>query len=613
MGDYLDKRRRPVDPDVTHQQAMTQERSVLRGAWQYKWLVAGLAIAFAAGALAVSAALPSSNVARASILLEDPTQQVVLADAPIASERIIQNQLEVFRSTAVAERAIELAASEGTEISLSKLLADVEVVNVTNTDMISVSFSDESEQDALNVTTAMLNAYVEIRAEQSRQETERILERLNSAEAALRNDLRAVQDEINAAESVYGFSEQIGLLLSELALIESQLSGSNLGSDQRAALVDRQGEIDQRLRTMQLASGIDAATAELAELNRSRDIILERIEALDLERSGIEIQAETAGTGIAFIDEAEITQVSEGAGTLFTLVIGGFLGLLVGLGWAYSLSQQRTRFDDRGQPEAIFDVPLLGDIPRFGRHITGSNLPIRDDPRSPVSEAFRFAANGIEMALTRQDGNGVVFLSTLAGQGKTLLIANTALAASRPGKKVLVVDADFGNQELTRMLLGDASGRGLTELAAEQAMLRDVVRELYVEGFGTVDVLQRGQLDDIAPEFFERESVKRVFRELMQRYDLVLVDAPPLMQVAYTSTIAKMVENAVVVIRKGADFKSAEDLLRRARFIDLEVIGYLYNSGPSDNTGPLIGSLRNVLGDKTPGSARVRESSELLE
>jgi Mrp family chromosome partitioning ATPase/capsular polysaccharide biosynthesis protein len=598
---------------MTQERSLIQDRSVLRAAWQYRLLVVGLVIIFAIGALLVSMALPPSYVARASILLESPAQQAILSEVPTASERIIQNQLEVFRSTAVAERAVQLADAEGTSISLSQLLDGIETTNVADTDMISVSFSGNSEQDALTVTSAMLDAYVEVRTEQQIQEADRVVQRLDSAEAALREDLAAIQSDIEAASAEHDFNTGINQLLTELTLIESQLSGGNLGANQRERLLERQAEIDVRLRTLQLAKEVEDENAELAQLNDSRNALFDRIEAIDLERSEVEIQAQTAGTGIAFIDEAEITNVNEGAGGFFTLGIGAFLGLLVALGWSYSLAQRRTTFEDRRQPEAILDVPLLGDIPRFGRHISGSNLPVTSDPRSPLSEAFRFAANGIELALARHEGKGVVFLSNVAGQGKTLLIANTALAASREGKKVLVMDADFGNQELTRILLGKADGPGLTEVAAEQAMLREAVQVLDVPGFGTVDVLQRGQLEDVAPEFFERESVKKVFRDLMWRYDLVLVDVPPMMQVAYTSTIAKLVEHGVLVIRKGADLDSARDLLRRARFIDVEVIGYLYNAGVSDHGRPLMGSLRNVLGDRGTGTADTRAGSESIE
>jgi Mrp family chromosome partitioning ATPase len=115
-------------------------------------------------------------------------------------------------------------------------------------------------------------------------------------------------------------------------------------------------------------------------------------------------------------------------------------------------------------------------------------------------------------------------------------------------------------------------------------------------------VLQRGQLRDTAPEFFEQESVKVMMRELMRSYDLIFVDVPPLMQVAYTSTIAALFKNAVLVIRSGTSLDSAQDLVRRSRFMGIEILGYLYNSGGSDELRPFKGSLSNVLGDSEPGA-----------
>lgn len=595
---------------MTHQRPSTEDRSVLRAAWQYKWLVLALVIAFAAAALLVSSRLPGSYVARASILLEDPRAQAVLSEAPTASARNVQNQLEVFRSSIVAQRAVEIAGEQGIHIGLGQLLNRVDIVNVTNTDLISVSFSGESEQEALAVTTAMLDAYLEVGSNQRDEETDRILARLESAKEILEEELANVQIAISEIVTEHGFDTQIDRLLAELTALESQLATGNPSAEQRQTLMGRQGEIDNRLRTLELARQIDISSDAVEELNHRRNEILNRIEGLDLERSAIEIQAQTAGSGIAFVDSAQITSVSDGAGGVFTLAVGAFLGLLVGLGWAYSLSSRRTTFDDRRQPETILDVPLLGDIPKLGRGAASSQLPVRDQPLSLVSEAFRFTSNSIEVALARREGNGVVFLSNVAGQGKTLLVANTALAAAREGKSVLVVDADFGNQELTRVLLGEATGLGITEVVSQQALLRDVVRQVELPGAGTVDVLQRGHGTDTAPEFFERDLVKQMFRDLIHRYDLVLVDVPPLMQVAYTSTIAALVENAVFVIRKGAKMDSTEDMLRRARFIGVEVLGYIYNSGVSDDPRHMMGSMRNVLGDRAESTAASHTGTE---
>lgn len=605
MEDSSEDRR----PDRTERSSTSLgDRTVLGAAWQYKWLVLGSIAVFAALAYAATSLLPSSYVARASILLEDPEQQAVLSDAQIASDRIVQNQLEVFRSTAVAERAAELAAEGGVDVSLAGLLEGADIVNVPETDLISVSYSGASEQEALIVTTAMLDAYIETRANQRDLETARIIERLESASAAIQTDLQDLQEEISQAQADHDFDSQIDIVLTELTQIETQLSELPANSEQRADLLARVQELDLRLRTLQLAKEIGDGSVELAELSQRRGELLTRVEALELERSDVEIEAQTAGDGIAFVDETEITSVSEGPGTLFTIAIGALLGLLIGLGWAFSLSQRRTKFDDRRQAEAIFDLPLLGDIPPFGRGAS-SKLPVRETPRSPVSEAFRFASSGIELALARVDGKGVVFLSNEAGEGKTALLANTALAASRQGKQVLVVDADFGNQALTNLLLGGSDGKGLTEVAAGEALLRDVVTQLDVDGFGTVDVLQRGQLSDAAPDFFERESVKQMFRDLTVRYDIVFVDVPPLMQVAYTSTIAGIIMNAVVIIRKGTELRSAQDLMRRARFIGVDILGYLYNAGVSEGTGPLMGSMKNVLGDRSSPGAQIRSGA----
>ena len=79
--------------------------------------------------------------------------------------------------------------------------------------------------------------------------------------------------------------------------------------------------------------------------------------------------------------------------------------------------------------------------------------------------------------MERAGAKTVMAVSGLVADGKSTVVANTAIAVARSGKRVLVVDADFGNQSVSRLLLGDIRlGPGLTELVAGKALLAEAAR-----------------------------------------------------------------------------------------------------------------------------------------
>ena len=129
-------------------------------------------------------------------------------------------------------------------------------------------------------------------------------------------------------------------------------------------------------------------------------------------------------------------------------------GLFAGVGLAYLLASRRRVFRDRMEPELILGVPLLADIPDFTQEGLTTLLPVRDEPRSASAEAFRFAAASLELKMNRQEAKSLAIISPTLGAGKSTVLANIALAAARQGSRVLVIDADFGNQALTTLLEG---------------------------------------------------------------------------------------------------------------------------------------------------------------
>lgn len=586
-------------PSSTHGVGLA-EPTVIGAALRHRVLVAVTTLAFGLGALALTVARPPEFLAVATVLLEDPnTTDVLQLGRATSSERLVANQLEVFRSSIVLRRAAELAREGGAEVSFGDVLRGTQVSSLRNTDVITLSYASEDEREAELVVASLLAAYAEVRVEQRRAESESILARLDAAEEVLGRELEQVRAALTALRVRRAFDAQIEGVLDQLAEVGRALS-TVTDPEERTGLLEQERELEGHLGTLRAASDAEAERPEADALLRSEEQLLSRLGALAATQSDVEIQAESVGTGIAFQSPPAVAEAGSGAGRLFTLVAGLFLGAMVGLGIAYALSARRRIFSDRIEPEVVLGLPFLADVPVFDDTSKETMLPVRDNPRSTAAEAFRFVASALDVRLEQANARSMMFVSATVGDGKSTVVANTAMALARSGKRVLVVDADFGNQALSRLLLGDIRlGAGLTEVVAGKVRLADATQSVEISRGIALDLLGRGLEPVAAVDFFGERETSSTIRRLSDLYDVVIVDGPPLLQVAYASTIARLADTVAMVVRHGAPFRTAQELAQRLGFIQSHVLGYVYNQAPP-RTGMVEsgGSMKDVMGDQ---------------
>ena len=173
-------------------------------------------------------------------------------------------------------------------------------------------------------------------------------------------------------------------------------------------------------------------------------------------------------------------------------VIGFLIGIVLGAALAYARASLRRGFAHPQDPAAIYGVPLIGEIPAFAAEKTwrsngspaGRLLPMTADPHSAAAEAFRFAAGSVErIRNVRGPRLSLVFVSPLAGAGKSMIVANLALAIAEGGTRVLVVDADAADGGLTaRLLPGTPAADGFEQVLAGQQAVADCVQPSPLNG-----------------------------------------------------------------------------------------------------------------------------------
>ena len=280
---------------------------------------------------------------------------------------------------------------------------------------------------------------------------------------------------------------------------------------------------------------------------------------------------------------------SVGMGWKRAAIVGLVVGIVIGAALAYARASLRRRFAHRRDPAALYGVPLIGEIPAFeAEKMSRSNgtpagglLPMAADPQSAVAEAFRFAAGSVErIRAERGPGLSLVFVSPLACAGKSMVIANLALAIAEGGTRVLAVDAAAGDGGLTaRLLPGTPTDDGLEQVLAGQQPLANCIQPSPLNS--TVAVLGSAPAPQRRVTGAARsKAASALLAMAKQSFDVVLIDSPALLQVADATELVNASDAAIVVLSPNDLIRDHLEMLDRLKLIGSDVVGYIYNRAP---------------------------------
>ena len=555
--------------------------------WRYRWLV--LAFVWAAGGLGLLYARTQSPeyVATASVVVQDPRASSLFENPSVfRPERYVADQVEILRSTAVAERTSEIVQEQlpSSGLSVDDFLENVEIASQGDSDLIEIHFRATDPQVARVSADAIAVAYQDVQRSEAANNAAFALGRLDASLNEIELDLGDIQARITALRQGEEFRDDLDGQFSEAIALLVKLQEERSFTTDLERLEEIRADLDgllQQFRTVQVVRGLEKQDPQLVALLQEQTEAIKRRADLAARRDQIVVDAELASSGVALFSPARLPEQPSNADPVQLAGVFLVLGGLLGTALAYVLALRRRTFTDRSEPELVLGVPLLAEVPFFFEERIKSPLPVRAAPASAAAEAFRFAAAAIDIRVAAMGAKLVVTVSGKLGEGKTTVTANIAIVAAQKGSRVLVIDADFGDQALSRLFLeGKAPGWGLTEVVEAGLELRDAIELVSVAEETYLSLLGRGLLPVTAVNFFGSAVTRSFFDRVREEFDLVLIDAPPLLQVAYASTLVRDADAAVVVVPHRNRVAEVEDVAGRLSLIGTEAVGYVYNWAP---------------------------------
>jgi len=565
------------------------EPTVLGAAWQYRWLVLFVAIGFAGLGWLYGSGNESFS-ATATITVKDPRTSGVFDQAFVdPPERYVLSQAEIAGSRTVAKKTVELmdAVDPSIGVTVEDLVTDLSIVAQEDSGKITIAYTAETESAAILVVNSVAEAYQDAAAESSESNFSAALEQLDRQIIDRQFEVNDYQQQINDLRSSdpnrLALQTELDAAIARLLLFRP--TSVNATPEESAASAAVLAEIGFQITTLQNALTVDADETAVLTLQDQQTAARGRLSDLQTRRDQLAVDAELASSGVVLYDPAEVAKPGSAAVMLaLGLIGGGILGATIAL----LLARRRRRFGSRSEPERVFGVRLLSDVPSFFEERIDTRLPVVEAPASASAESFRFVSAAIALQQERTlaefgtySFKTLVVASPSVTEGKTTVTANTAYAAALAGKRVLVVDADLANQELTRMLHGAAPPEhGLTDVLRGVVSLEEAIVSVSLEQAASVDLLARGNQEGRPSDFMSSERAAALFAHLGELYDLVLIDAPPVLQVAYATTLVRLADRTLIVVSHGQDYHGAEDLKASIDMIGTPMIGYVYNQAP---------------------------------
>jgi tyrosine-protein kinase Etk/Wzc len=285
-------------------------------------------------------------------------------------------------------------------------------------------------------------------------------------------------------------------------------------------------------------------------------------------------------SNINLVEPATVPTMPVKPNLLLNTAIAIFLGLFFGLGLAFLLEYLDDTLKSPDDIKEFEPLPFFGTIPKWK---DGEGILINQmDSRSRMPEAYRAIKNSLRFAAVDKQLKVILVTSALAEEGKSVTVANLGISFSRDNKKVLLLDADLRRPYLHK-LFGLSNKIGFSNVIRGDIQLGEAIQQTPVEG---VYLLPSGQPPPNPDQYIESPRAQELIENLKGRFDLIIIDSPPILATHDAVVLAKYADAAIDVLEAAKVTKKALSLTRE----------YLANTQI-----PLLGTILNKFGKDHEG------------
>lgn len=257
------------------------------------------------------------------------------------------------------------------------------------------------------------------------------------------------------------------------------------------------------------------------------------------------------------------------------LALGGVLGLLIGIGYALLREVLDTRIRSQADVERTVQAGILGTF-SHDPSVEKEPLVTQGDQFSHRAESFRQLRTHLHFTNITGGAQSVVVSSSIPGEGKTSTAVNLAIMLAESGTRVLLVDADLRRPRVAKYL-GVEGSVGLSGVLSHSVELEDAIQP-WGRG-GALHVLTSGRSAPNPSELLGSPTMEKLMTRLETDYEVVVIDAPPLLPVTDPSVLGSMASGVVLVVSADGRTNRADltQAVANLEAVDARLLGVVVN------------------------------------
>ena len=535
--------------------------------------------------------LRGSSLVSVSFDSPDPNLSAAIVNA-IGKNFITSNLNRRFQATAYARSFLEQQIEntrqklEASERALVAYAAQERIINyeagATSKDADPSAGQSVVSTDLRALNDALNQAKIDRALAEARYQQAARTAGLNATESLADptiNQLRSSRAELQAeyqrlSATFRADYPQMVALRQQMAEIDKQLGrqGSvvldSLRTNYQAA-AQRQGDLQRQVDGLK-NSVIDlrGRNVQYQTLQRDADTNRSLYDALLQRYKEIGIAGGVGTNNVSVVDAALPASSPVTPRTTMNLLLGLLLGALIGAAVAFMLEQLDESIIAPHDLERKLGVPLLGSVPRVSD--SELSLDLLEDSKTPLAEAYLSLQTARRLTTAKGAPRVLFVTSSRPSEGKSTTAVAVARNFAALGRTTILIDADLRNPSVHKMM-GFANAGGLTNILAGATDMANFIRP------GPVDrlmVMSSGPIPPNPAELLAGPALAETFERLLDQFDHVVVDGPPVLGLADAPLIASYAEATMfVVAAKNTHTRTARISLRRLADVHANILG----------------------------------------
>jgi capsular exopolysaccharide synthesis family protein len=384
----------------------------------------------------------------------------------------------------------------------------------------------------------------------------------------------------------------IGALQTKVAQIENRLAYLyRKFAETQLAIAEQQYKAAKQ-KQEQIAGYFEAQRQEAVQLNKqlAEYTILQSdweqtkklCDILDDRIKEINITEDTGSLNISVLESARPADKPSKPPKARYMAMAMLFGLVLAGGLALVRDRMDQRLRSMEEISAALGLPALGVVPSMSRRegpaIRGKKAYL--DSKSIWAETYHTMRTAVLFSDSKTKSRTILVTSPEAGDGKTTVVSNLAIAMAQAGQKTLVLEADFRKPMQNKIFGVNHNNKGLSSVLAGADELEEVIKSTCVSG---LDILTCGPDVPNPSETLHSANFAKVMKLLAKQYDRIIVDSPPVLPVTDAQILASICQITILVLRaekstrKGS--RQAYDALVR---VGARVLGVVVNDVPKN-------------------------------